>query len=145
MDASLCTPFPLLSGKPFSAAISFRTRAAKGSFKTWLLTLARNSALDHVRLCSERQRRNERQVETEVWIAESEIARLIDDKRQAARIRAAVGELSCGQRRSIELAYFEGLTHAEIAVVLRKPLGTVKSWIRQGLLDLRAGLALQGE
>jgi RNA polymerase sigma-70 factor (ECF subfamily) len=51
-----------------------------------------------------------------------------------------MASLSPPQKKAIELAYFEGLSHSEIAATLEEPLGTVKSWIRNGLLRLKEGL-----
>jgi len=56
------------------------------------------------------------------------------------RVRELMASLNPQQKRAIELAYFEGLSHSEIANALEEPLGTVKSWIRNGLLRLRDGL-----
>src|ERR1700730_439189 len=107
----------------------------------WLLTLARNRALDHLRLKSERQRRREDQSEELPAIAHSpEYEKALDDKRRAERIRSLIGMLSAPQKKAIEMAYFEGLSHSEIANALQEPLGTVKSWIRNGLLRLKEGL-----
>jgi RNA polymerase sigma-70 factor (ECF subfamily) len=114
---------------------------SRGPFVPWLLTLARNRALDQLRLKSERQRRREEQAEelpSVIVIPDFEGA--LDEKRRAARVREVMSSLNPQQKRAIELAYFEGWTHTEIANALNKPLGTVKSWIRNGLLRLKEGL-----
>ena len=111
-------------------------------FVPWLLTLARNRALDHLRLKSERQRRREEQTEEfpQIATAAPEYERALDEKRRAERVRSLVSALNPQQKRAIELAYFQGLSHSEIAEQLKEPLGTVKSWIRNGLIRLREGL-----
>jgi RNA polymerase sigma-70 factor, ECF subfamily len=111
-------------------------------FVPWLLTLARNRALDHLRLKSERQRRREEQTEEfpQVASAAPEYEETLDAARRAERVRALIGSLPAPQKKAIELAYFEGLSHSEIAASLKEPLGTVKSWIRNGLLRLKEGL-----
>ncbi len=108
----------------------------------WLLTLARNRALDHLRLKSERQRRREEQTEEfpQIAAAAPEYEKVLDEKRRAERVRALIGSLPGAQKKAIELAYFEGLSHSEIAASLNEPLGTVKSWIRNGLIRLKEGL-----
>jgi RNA polymerase sigma-70 factor, ECF subfamily len=111
-------------------------------FVPWLLTLARNRALDHLRLKSERQRRREDQTEEFPQIASAapEYEKALDEGRRAERVRALIGSLPAAQKKAIELAYFEGLSHSEIAAALNEPLGTVKSWIRNGLMRLKEGL-----
>lgn len=114
---------------------------SRGPFVPWLLTLARNRALDHLRLKGERQRRREDQAEefppTRVT---TDFEGSLDEKRRAARVRELIGTLQPQQRRAIELAYFEGLSHSEIASTMNEPLGTVKSWIRNAIVRLREGL-----
>ena len=113
----------------------------RGPFVPWLLTLARNRALDHLRLKSERQRRREDQADELPAIAKTpEYEKALDEKRRAERVRSLIGTLSAPQKKAIEMAYFEGLSHSEIANALQEPLGTVKSWIRNGLLRLKEGL-----
>ena len=115
--------------------------AERGPFVPWLLTLARNRALDHLRLKSERQRRREDQTDELPPVAAApEYERELDERRRVERIRVLMGGLLPRQKRAIELAYFEGLSHSEIAAKLSEPLGTVKSWIRNGILRLKEGL-----
>jgi len=115
---------------------------SRGPFVPWLLTLARNRALDTLRLKSERQRRREDQTEKlpPVTVSAPEYEKTLDEKRAAEKVRALMGELIPQQKKAIELAYFEGLSHTEIAEALKEPLGTVKSWIRNGLIRLKEGL-----
>jgi len=114
---------------------------SRGPFLPWLLTLARNRALDTLRLKSERQRRREEQAEElPPVVASPEFEKQLDEKRRAEKVRALIGALQPQQKRAIELAYFEGLSHSEIAEKMKEPLGTVKSWIRNGLLRLKEEL-----
>jgi len=113
----------------------------RGPFIPWLMTLARNCALDRLRLKSERQRRQEAQTEEFPPVVEApQYEKDLDEKRRAERVRALMASLHPGQKKAIELAFFEGLSHSEIAESLKEPLGTVKSWIRNGLLRLKEGL-----
>jgi len=115
--------------------------STRGPFVPWLFTLARNRALDVLRLKSERQRRREVQTEELPPVASApEYEKQLDEKRRAERVRALLGSLHPQQKKAIELAYFEGLSHTEIAASLKEPLGTVKSWIRNGLLRMRQEL-----
>jgi RNA polymerase sigma-70 factor, ECF subfamily len=113
----------------------------RGPFVPWLFALARNRALDTLRLKSERQRRREDQTEELPPVGSApEYEKQLDEKRRAEKVRALMSSLNPQQKRAIELAYFEGLSHTEIAEALKEPLGTVKSWIRNGLLRLKEEL-----
>jgi RNA polymerase sigma-70 factor (ECF subfamily) len=114
---------------------------SRGPFVPWLLTLARNRALDRLRLKSERQRRRENQTEElPPVVTVPDFEGSLHEKRCATRVRELMGSLNPQQKRAIELAYFEGLSHSEVANALKQPLGTVKGWIRNGLLRLKEGL-----
>ena len=64
----------------------------------------------------------------------------ISDAECSVRVRKALDALPPNERRALEMAYFQGLTQAEIAEDLQTPLGTVKSWCRRGLLAMKASL-----
>ncbi|MBI3670790.1 MAG: sigma-70 family RNA polymerase sigma factor [Acidobacteria bacterium] len=114
---------------------------SRGPVEPWLFTLARNRALDQMRLKREKQRRREETLESQpLACAAPNPELLVDRQRRAERVRSLIGSLPVPQRKAIELAFFEGMTHSEIAKALQEPLGTVKSWIRTGLLRLREAL-----
>jgi RNA polymerase sigma-70 factor (ECF subfamily) len=116
-------------------------QASRGGLQAWLMTLARNRALDNLRGKQEKQRRREEGLESDpIIVARHDMEAVLDQRRTAERVRALMGSLPAPQRRAVELAYFEGMTHSEIAVAMNEPLGTVKSWIRNALLYLREAL-----
>jgi RNA polymerase sigma-70 factor (ECF subfamily) len=124
-----------------------RFEASRGALAPWLFTMARNRALDFLRLKSEKQRRREDSQEEdfpERAIARPDAEGASDMSRRAEKVRALMSSLLDGQRRAIELAFFEGMSHSEIAANMGEALGTVKSWIRGGLLRLRESLEEAG-
>lgn len=115
--------------------------AERGPLQPWLLTLARNRALDTLRLKREKQRSREDDFGARELVCTAPDPEMLADREdRAQKVRGVMAELPAQQRRAIELAYFDGMSHSEIAEKLMEPLGTVKSWIRNGLLKLREGL-----
>jgi RNA polymerase sigma-70 factor, ECF subfamily len=119
-----------------------RYQASRGNVVAWLMNLARSRAIDRLR---GRRSRPEPMANAAAVVEMPDLAQPVDEQLalsgRAEQIRAAVDELSLLQRVAIELAFYEGLTHAEIAERLELPLGTVKTRIRQGLLKLKDRLA----
>ena len=111
--------------------------AQKGSIGPWLLAVARNRAIDYLRSAGGRARNNVEFEETEhpSLFIDMEQGILASDR--ARRVKAAVEKLSATERQVIELAYFEGLTQTEMAERMGQPLGTVKTWVRSALKNLR--------
>jgi RNA polymerase sigma-70 factor (ECF subfamily) len=119
--------------------------AAKSQPLTWLTSIVRNRCLDQLR---------RRQVDTVAMDDDDEgssiatedptpLERLLSGA-DARAVGACVETLEAGQKQAIALAFFQGLSHAELARHLRQPLGTVKSWIRRGLERLRVCLDRAG-
>ena len=114
---------------------------SRSSLRGWLLVIARSRALDVLR--ADRSRRvREEGVERERPLVHEPVTLADLERREAERrLQAAMGTLPDEQRRCIELAFFAGLSHSQIAARLQQPLGTVKSRIQLGMVKLRAALA----
>ncbi len=112
--------------------------ASRGRIGPWLLTIARNRAIDYLRSTAGQQ-----QAHTFELASSERVSLFVDtenkmlDQEQARRIRVAFGQLNENQRRVLEMAYFEGLSQTEMADKLGQPLGTVKTWVRTALITLR--------
>jgi RNA polymerase sigma-70 factor, ECF subfamily len=110
--------------------------AERGGVLTWLFSVQRYLALDRLRARRPTQELDEEMAET-LAADGPDPSTLAMSSDMAARMRGCLEELTDQQRRSVSLAFFEGLTHAELTQRLQTPLGTVKSWIRRGLLSLK--------
>ena len=114
--------------------------AALGSGRTWLYTIVRNRALNILRDESRTELAADPQdidIASEEEDAESMVARL----GEATRLRACLEKLEPERRNAIVLAYTRGLSHGELAGKLDLPLGTIKSWIRRGMISLKECLS----
>ena len=115
-----------------------RYEPSRGAARPWILRVVRNVAIDRLR---SRDARDRAETRSQTDAALGTVPEAPDDAairtEQARRVRAALGELPPEQRRAIEIAYFEGLSHSEIAARERTPLGTVKTRIRDGVLRLK--------
>ena len=114
----------------------------RGEVVPWLATLTRSRAIDHLRARKARRAEFEDSVDEIADLRDSRPSPEVDcmAARQARLVRTAVGDLSPEQREPIELAYFLGLSHSEIAARTGLPLGTVKTRIRLGMIGLRGTL-----
>ena len=106
--------------------------ADRGKLAPWLAVIARNRAIDLLRKRPMEDDIDELPISTGVNLEDEASQRLAIGK-----VRGVLGQLPADQRRLLEMAFFEGLTHTEIANKTGEPLGTVKTRIRSGLLALR--------
>lgn len=117
-----------------------RFDARRSSPRSWLILMARSRAIDRLRSSRARLDREERKAkEDQVVMAERELpadASLIA-REQSQQLEKALEKLPGEQRECIRLAFFDGLTHSELAQRLDQPLGTVKSRIALGMNKLR--------
>jgi RNA polymerase sigma-70 factor, ECF subfamily len=106
--------------------------AARGSLGAWLAVITRNRAIDSLR-----RRRPETDIEDVIVSVAPDLASEADRSRAAEKVRGVLGAMPTTQRSALEMAYFEGMSHSEIAAKTGEPLGTIKTRIRAGLMTLR--------
>jgi RNA polymerase sigma-70 factor (ECF subfamily) len=107
----------------------------RGSLGAWLMVVARNRAIDRIR-----QRRETDSPDDVVLVSPINLAIEAERNLLMEKVRDLLENLPPEQRKSLQLAYFDGLSHAEIAEQIGDPLGTVKTRIRLALIGLRKAL-----
>ncbi len=116
----------------------------RGAVGPWLLAVARNRAIDYVRAAARRGDAAMGLNETEHPALFADFAAEELDLDRARQVKRALEALEAQQREIIELAYFDGMSQTEIAARLGQPLGTVKTWMRRALQQMRASLGWEG-
>ncbi len=109
----------------------------KGSAVSWILTLVHRKAVDRVRSASASTRRDTTYHQSNQAVEHDSTAEAAYASMEARRVRQALDSLTEVQRQALELAYFKGYTHTEVASMLDLPVGTAKTRIRDGLIRLR--------
>ena len=112
----------------------------RGSVAAWLLTMTRSRALDRVRARASKGRFETDDVPSRSRAVDPEPGQdqRFDRDERRRRVRGALSQLDPNHRKVLEFAYFEGLSQSLIASRLERPLGTIKSWTREGLTRLRS-------
>jgi RNA polymerase sigma-70 factor, ECF subfamily len=118
-------------------------RAERGSVRTWILSIAHNRGIDQLRSSASRRRTQER-VEQSPTSQPSEAFTETWRNLQREQVREALRDLPPEQLKVLELAYYSGYTHTEIAELLDLPLGTVKGRMRLGLQKIREYFGSRG-
>jgi RNA polymerase sigma-70 factor (ECF subfamily) len=121
---------------------STRFEPNRGSALGWMMTIAHRKAVDRVRSATAAGRRDRGYHEANRDVDYDSTAEAAQATLEAERVRKALQTLTPAQRSALELAFFGGYTHTEVAAMLDVPLGTAKTRIRDGLLRLRDTLGV---
>ncbi|GAB2777479.1 ECF RNA polymerase sigma factor SigK [Nocardioides salsibiostraticola] len=116
---------------------SARFDSTKGSALSWMLTIVHRKAVDRVRSAQASTRRDTTFHQQNPDVEHDVTADAAHASMEARRVRSAMESLTVVQREAIELAFFGGYTHTEVAAMLDLPVGTAKTRIRDGLIRLR--------
>lgn len=122
---------------------SARFDPAQGSALSWMLTITHRKAVDRVRSMEASSRRDSTYEQRSRQTAFDSTAETAHAGLEGARVRRSLDSLTATQREAVELAYFGGYTHTEIARLLDLPLGTAKTRIRDGLIRLRDTMGVE--
>ena len=117
-----------------------RYDVGRGTPTAWLVTLTKSRAIDRLRARAARGYRAEAGTAAQIADPDPSPSEAQTDQDLRTAVGAAVAELPQAQQQAIELAYYEGLSHAEIAARLNQPLWTVKTRVKLGMSKLRDGL-----
>ncbi|MGF1630769.1 MAG: sigma-70 family RNA polymerase sigma factor [Kiloniellaceae bacterium] len=110
---------------------------ARGRPMTWMINVVRNQSLDLLRRADYRANEEEWNPETDRRTSGENPATLAETSQEMQRVLGCLGLLGEEQRDCILLSYHQGLTPTEVAERLKRPVGTVKTWIRRGLIKVR--------
>ncbi|MDQ1481946.1 MAG: polymerase sigma-70 factor, subfamily [Actinomycetota bacterium] len=122
---------------------SARFDPSRGSAMSWLMTIGHRKAVDRVRSAEATRRRDTQYEAQDQAVPFDQTIEEAHRNLDAQRVRRALETLTQTQRGAIELAYFGGYTHREVAAMLELPVGTAKTRIRDGLIRLRDTLGLE--
>ena len=114
--------------------------ASRASPMTWLITIARNRAIDRLRAQKQTRRMDPLDAAAEVVDPGPLPATALEDAQSSARLKACLGGLAAHEQTALRGTFFDGNTYEEIAGRMNVPLGTMKSWIRRALMKLKACL-----
>ena len=119
-----------------------RYKPERGSAVSWMLTMAHRRAVDRVR-ASQASRDRDARIGIRDYDREyDQVAEHVEITMEGARVKRALEGLTELQRQAVELAYFGGFTHTEIAAQLHVPVGTIKTRIRDGMIRLRDAMGV---
>jgi RNA polymerase sigma-70 factor (ECF subfamily) len=117
---------------------------ARSAPTTWMTAIVRNRSLDVLRRGAHETEDVDEVLALNLVDPSASPARDLEESEDLHSIRHCLEELDAEQRQSIALAFFHGLSHSELALHMRKPLGTVKTHIRRGLMRLKDCLGKRG-
>ena len=117
-------------------------KATRGSAVSWILTIAHRRAVDRVRASQASRDRDARIGLRDLDVPFDQVAETVEVRIEHERVKRAMARLTELQREAVILAYYGGYTHPEMAEVLRIPLGTVKTRLRDAMIRLRDELGV---
>ena len=114
----------------------------KGGAKGWVMTMAHRRAIDRIRSTQASRNRDTRIGIRDYEPAYDDVAHTVEVRVEHEKVEAAMGALSDAQRQAVQLAYYGGFSHSQIAEKIEVPIGTVKTRLRDGMIRLRNELGV---